>query len=362
MKCTYCAADTRYKSREANGGTCESCKRKFAFEPKKDRLKLTDQKFQNALDAISDNGALKFTPDHLRYELARRQATLHWLRYSVVVMVVLFIFAIFVNSGVAIIAWIAASLPVFGLMRWLSRYRLRNAPLAHTSEFNYMQSLWVTAHGPIRGLIGKGAVMQMKEANIEPEPYYSFARVVVTDTQATAALLLVNKFHIENECAVLCIDGYPFTDWQAVVGLLRTNPDLEIALVHDASAAGCALPSRVRQSDWFPDERFVCVDVGLRPSQARALNLPVLQNPVPPPALKSLEHLSLKDLGSLEHGRHSELTSLTPKRLMTAIIRDFTRLTAARSVSSLDTASGTHPGGVWFFGNDEGNSDEETFG
>jgi len=276
-------------------------------------------------------------------------------------MVALFIPAMWMNWLVVAVAWFAAIVPVFLFLRWLSRQRLRNARPIDRDEFNRLHSAWINAHGPLAGLISKTDLMQLKEARIQAEPYYSFKRVVVTDTHETTALLLANKFHIENECAVLCIDGYPFANWQQFVDLLRTNPQLEIALVHDATPAGCALPVRVRERQWFPETSFACVDAGLRPRQAHAMNLPVLRRELQPLPLAALGDLGPKDVRALQKGCYSELASLAPRRLITAITRNFVLLGIA-GFEAPDSTSWRNSGGVWFFGSDDGISQEETFG
>jgi hypothetical protein len=361
MKCIYCSANSNYKSRQANGGACGSCHRRFAFEPKVERDKLTDQKFKNVVDAVSDRGSLKFTSDHLSYELARRKATVRWLPVGASVMFVSFFVALLAASPVVLIAWVCAIPVVFAALRWYSTYRLRHAHIADVHDVPYLQSRWAQAHGPIAGLITRQEASQLAEVSIEPNPYYSFARLVVTDTRATAALLLANKFHIENECAVLCIDGFPLLNWHDMVALLRTNPNLDITLVHDATAAGCTLPSRIRQPEWFPEEVFHCVDAGLRPNQARRLNLPTLQAKSTSQIGADLSHLTAKDLALLKRGHHTELTALTPRRLMTSITRNFTLLSAARSDPEMAGASNA-TGSTWFFGSDDGSREEESFG
>jgi hypothetical protein len=224
-------------------------------------------------------------------------------------------------------------------------------------DFDEVLRRWQRTHGQLASLVESNAVRKLKETPIGPErPYYSFARLVVTDSATTAALLLANKFHIDNECAVLSIGGYPFSDWQRIVDLLRGNPDLQIALVHDATPAGCALPARIREDAWFPDQSVRCADVGLRPGQALSMNLPQLNSRGTPGSTSILRNvLKGQEVKWLERGHYTELTALAPKRLMTAITRNFSLLSAAAEPDA--------EANVWFFSDgDGGGGMEETFG
>ena len=368
MKCIYCAVNTNHRSRQENGGKCESCKRRFAFEPR-GPYKLTDQKFRNAIASVSDDGTLKFSTEHLWYELARREANLNWVRAGIGVVILLFLAAVFlgnlVESDWPLLAWLITIPVVFLLLRWEARNRLRRPPSRSLEEFGQIQAQWVRAHGPIENLLTYDSVTETKEAAIGPEkPYYSFARLVVTDTHATAALLIANKFHIEQESAVVCIDGYPFSNWHDVVDLLRANEDVQIALVHDATPSGCSLPALIRQPGWFPEERFFCVDVGLRPTQVRSMALPVQRgwSARSWPGLD--EVLEPEEVTWLGERNYAELSALAPKQLISAITRNFARLSSARGDElATEAGSTTSPSGVWFFDDNGGSWDsEESFG
>src|SRR5256714_14539329 len=82
---------------------------------------------------------------------------------------------------------------------------------------------------------------------------YSFDRAVVTDRAETAAMLVANNFHFENDCAVLSLDGYPGAMAPTILEMLKRNPQLHVFGVHDASPQGCLLPLQLRGPNWFPD-------------------------------------------------------------------------------------------------------------
>jgi len=70
VKCINCGTDSDYRARQADG-RCRACHREFAFEPKRDRG-MTDLAFKLAIEAVSDDGRLSWTDDHLYYDVARR--------------------------------------------------------------------------------------------------------------------------------------------------------------------------------------------------------------------------------------------------------------------------------------------------
>ena len=78
MKCIHCAANTNYKTRSSNGFRCQGCKREFAFEPKRQSFKITDESFRRALNAVSEESTLKFLTEQLWYEVDRRKKRFKW--------------------------------------------------------------------------------------------------------------------------------------------------------------------------------------------------------------------------------------------------------------------------------------------
>jgi hypothetical protein len=80
--------------------------------------------------------------------------------------------------------------------------------------------------------------------------------------------LLANQFHLENNCAILGVEGYPAASFEIVRRMLKNNPRLLVLAVHDASVKGCSLAYTLGNSpEWFPGKKIV--DVGLRPEHAR---------------------------------------------------------------------------------------------
>jgi hypothetical protein len=75
MKCVRCGTDNNLSDRTAHSGRCKNCNHPFAFEPSAvtdNRFKFTDPFFAKAIDDISANNTLYFTPKQFLYLLDRR--------------------------------------------------------------------------------------------------------------------------------------------------------------------------------------------------------------------------------------------------------------------------------------------------
>jgi uncharacterized membrane protein YgcG len=266
MKCIRCGTDSKLKERA--GGICPKCRGRFAFEPTKGDP-FTDPAFQNAIDAVSAKGQLRWGAEHLYYELARRQR----VRIGRAVAGVIFFSAValIVVGKTAWIAWvIALAAAACALYFW--RTKTRKFVKLEPRQFDTLLKTWQSAHGPPKGMIvralprGKPAPPRPLEADITD---YSFDRAVICDRARTADLLLANNFHFENNCAVLSIDGYPEAQFETVRAMLKRNPRLRVFALHDATPAGCRLAHTLAtDSAWFAAPVTV-TDVGLRPGQAQ---------------------------------------------------------------------------------------------
>ncbi len=73
MKCIRCETDNNLKDRTANQGRCKNCSHPFVFEPTTmGTIKITDPMFAKAIENISVNNTLFFTPKQLFYFLDNR--------------------------------------------------------------------------------------------------------------------------------------------------------------------------------------------------------------------------------------------------------------------------------------------------
>ena len=263
MKCIYCQKDSKLSER--SGGRCPGCNKAFAFEPTAGS-KHTDMAFKNAIDAVSSRGAVRFLPEHVRYELARRS------RRKTLASVTLFaiagltlLLAVWIHPAIGILTLIFGGI---GAMAWPSS-QLPNEEGTFRAEW----SKWCATHGNPPGLIvrkteQKAPVKATRPADIQ---HYSFDRAVICDREETVDMLLANNFHFENNCAILAWKGYPPRAFETVKAMLQSNPRLTVYVLHDATQEGCLLAIELASSPaWFRGRARV-VEVGIRPAHARSL-------------------------------------------------------------------------------------------
>lgn len=75
MKCVECATYNSLSDRTKNSGRCKNCNHPFAFEPATvtdKKLRFTDPFFKNAIEAISSQNMLFFTPKQFLYLIDKR--------------------------------------------------------------------------------------------------------------------------------------------------------------------------------------------------------------------------------------------------------------------------------------------------
>jgi hypothetical protein len=273
MKCVRCGHDSKYKERE--GGTCPKCKGEFAFEPKNgDRY--TDGAFQHAIDVVSSQGTVRFDLSHLHHHLSRMRPPTQVLAIvlPLAVAIVGTLFAVVVAHDASLFMGIVgvaiAMAAAFGV-RWLTYDRSPTLSLERAS-FDAYWTRWVRVHGAPKGLIQKARrALPARSRELEAElRSYSFDRAVICDKPAVVDVLVANRFHFENNCAILSVGGYPEAAFDTVRAMLRNNPRLLVLALHDATPEGCQLAHRLANDpDWFQGRARV-IDVGLRPAQAKA--------------------------------------------------------------------------------------------
>jgi hypothetical protein len=261
MKCVYCLNDSKYPERA--DGKCPKCGKRFAFEPKTGAI-FTDMAFKSAIDAVSSLGTVRFLPQHVYYELARRK---RGTRSPSVVFLVLSGICLLVALASPFLLIPAAVLGLIAALLWPKNHLLEPA-----SSFDSTWSRWISIHGAPPGLIvrklpGKDPAPSQRAADIQQ---YSFDRAVICDRPETVDVLLANNFHFENNCAVLAKNGYPPRAFDTVKEMLQKNPRLTVYVLHDATVEGCTLAHELATSkSWFRDRARV-VEVGIRPAHAKS--------------------------------------------------------------------------------------------
>jgi len=172
---------------------------------------------------------------------------------------------------------------------------------------------------------------------------YSFDRLVVCDSPEIAQFLIVNNFHFENNCAILCVTGYPQSIFETTMEMLRRNPDLKVYALHDCSPKGIGLVNHLRTSpNWFADNRAIIIDIGLLPKQilAGGGSMFVLSSEKNAQDAAQLsaeirQDLSAEELQWLELGNYVELESFSPQKLIQILNRG---IAGSRDLGSDDSS------------------------
>ncbi len=350
MKCIKCQTDSKYSER--SGGTCPKCSHRFAFEPKSGDP-FTDPAFAAAIDRVSAQDAVRFTPDNLYYELARTRRSagsnkVLFLIFGGAASVVFLIVSLVSESFVPLVV-AAPVLAIFVVLALVAKPPV--TPTLRPHAFYALLERWKTAHGAPAKLVHRIAPVSRKDPKKElPRELatYSFDRAVICDRPETVDLLLANNFHFENNCAILSVTRYPDAVFAPVLEMLRRNPKIEVYALHDASAAGHDLARMLATSEqWFRGTGRV-TDVGILVRHAMKMRGLWQALPQSRPA-------SFRDLGAEENAWLSsytlELAAIRPEQIIKRLFRAMTQ-------PGVQVA--TDDGGMFFVGGSFGGSDAGT--
>lgn len=273
MKCIRCEKDCKLDERR--DGKCPHCGGRFALEPRSgDRL--SDGLLHGAVKAVSSDGKVRWHLENLYYEVCRKKGGQQSSAYCLgcVGVVGFFQLATQMFDGIPEVVAVLAGVGIIGgASRHLAKTALRPG-LFPRAVFNKEWSRWAETHGtPPSMIVPAARATRPEPAAIESDlTDYSFDRAVICDRSETVDLLVANNFHFENNCAVLTADGYPPQAFASVKRMLGRNPRLKVWVLHDATPAGCALASRLKnEPGWFA-EGVCIIDAGLRPDNAAALH------------------------------------------------------------------------------------------
>jgi DNA-directed RNA polymerase subunit RPC12/RpoP len=366
MKCIYCGADSKLRDRAA--GRCPRCQHRFAFEPTKDRYKVTDGQFESAVERVSGGGKVQFTGRQLWYEFNRKWMKPGAWRHSYTGLV----------AGVAVatpavlgaMGAIQDTLPAFSLagvgagamaavvLRMVGQLRAPGPPRPPRIPLDVFGWQYLGRWREVHGEVGLPGLLPVRKAALPAMPRevsadvaaFSFDRAVVTDRWETAQVLVANRFHFEHNCAVLSVDGYPDGIADTVKEMLRRNPRLTVFALHDASVGGCMLPLTLRDAEWFPDPAIRVVDLGLRPGTARRARVPALAGARPQVPPRLAEILPAEDVAWLAQGHVAELAARRPEQVLRAAYRGIVAAGTSDGSSSSGADGGGGGGGDTYYG------------
>lgn len=262
---------------------------------------ITDMLFQKSIIGVSSNGKYAFTIRQLYYEFMRRLPSP-------------------ATGGCATAMGIVALLPLMlamgigGVTGATLPPKVAGPPMSFETFTHYYYNQWVRIHGEPRGLVDASPATPPPTPVLPELLNYSFDRCLIVDNAEIAAMLVANRFHFENNCAILSADGgYPAADRRdAIMTMLGRNPDLVVAYLHDASADGFTTAARFRTAEWFGDRRIWIADIGLSPRQAWAQKLFVEQSE----KTQTTTKLPSDELDWLNQGYKCSLSGIRPAKLL----------------------------------------------
>lgn len=297
MKCVRCGTDTKKKDRPE--GKCPQCRHPFTFDPTNGD-ELTDAAFAAALTRVGAQGKVRFVEAHLVQELRRVGAKRRGGCNA--------IFSLFERLFRAV-----------GLVSGPNAAK-EGGPLNDPGRLRSYIKRWVQVNGPIEGLLqGRPQPARLSDELLEELRSYSFDRAVITDQRDVVDTLVANRFHFENNCAVLTVGGYPQHSFAVLREMLRKNPNILVLAVHDATPEGCRLAHHLRHSpDWFQGIGRV-VDVGLRPGHGRFF--PGLEQPAHTPGTVPAGEGILPEEAAWLGMNRLDLSVIRPEQLVKRLYR-----------------------------------------
>ncbi len=355
MICPHCQASLKYKERR--GRHCDRCTRRFALEPRDTPLRLHDLRFKRAVQILSADDTLFFTPGQLRHFLCRKavgkakSGIPDIVADTVLIMAVLglggFISLAFRSPVPILIALVVVGL-LIALRPLLGRQRL-TLPLPADTFARLVLARWREAYGSQPGRLLDPASLPA----MPPAPAPDRLRMVLVCSEPEILDCLRANGLPERLGLGLLPAGPPFSATeQALLDHLRMRPRLPVLLLHDASPAGSLLAGKVRRRLNLHDEHHV-IDLGLRPRQAIAQKLMILFA-WPPKALLAqlqqqvavnnshrmsatgVDYLAPEEYAWLKNGYYSPLLALTPAQLIRLVERAVERVAAARPAAAED--------------------------
>lgn len=286
---------------------------------------ITDMLFQKSIIGVSSGGKYAFTIRQLYYEFMRRLPAPS-------------------SGGCATAVGIVALVPlmlamgVVGTGSGTAPANVAGPPMSFDTFTHYYYNQWVRIHGEPEGLVDASPATSTPTPVLPELLNYSFDRCLIVDNADIAAMLVANRFHFENNCAILSADGaYPAAERRgAIMTMLGRNPDLVVAYLHDASAAAFSAAGKFRSEDWFGDRRIWIADIGLSPRQAWAQKLIVETQE----KVEATTKLPSDELAWLNQGYMCSLSGIRPAKLLKTAYMGLTEASKSAYEDDFDATGG----------------------
>jgi hypothetical protein len=319
MICPHCSHELRF--RERSGRTCSHCRKRFALEPRSNKLRLHDVKVRRLATKLGDDGRLRYSMTQLWYAAAGKQLRTPRGQLPGAGCVVVFLgavaFLVFaagnsfrgdvigllipVIGGAAVLAYTIIVLR----RRWVRREGVIDMPVP-LADFRGMIGSWARVHGgPPPGLV------DLSRLAAPPVPKPRLA--LLCQDRAVLGCLVANDVPTAYAMAPTSSPA-------------RLPSGVPVIVLHDASVAGCVFAAKARAG--LPGRPVI--DAGLRPRTALANTTltRLREQRVPPERLAGLG-LNAKEVDWLAQGWWSPLAAVSPKRLLAAVAKATERVSEA---------------------------------
>ncbi len=334
MKCIRCGTNNNYQDRQDK--KCKKCGHKFVFEPKTMTPKITDALFAKILNDISFKNTIFYSQKQFDYyfdKIAKNRKS------KSVIAVLIFIFFVsnicFTGFVGVIFGWLLATVTLlgmtsiyFGVVALLNKKPKVQEFIVKQSQLREWQDKWNSINSTPEKLLPSITSNPNLISNSELN-HYSFDRLVVCQKDEIAHFLIANNFHLENNCAILSITGYPENTFQTILNMARQNPNLKVYGLHDCSASGMNLVYNLQtQPNWFLNYQVQIYDLWLSYEQVMKMpntfvrkdsNSQKIELPLEVP-----QNLSSEEIKWLEKGYYIELESFSPKFLLKVVKKGIT--------------------------------------
>ncbi|MDM8549989.1 hypothetical protein QUF72_07935 [Desulfobacterales bacterium HSG2] len=279
MKCPECDHNQKY----VDGMTCGSCGYRFALNPK-ETPKLTDIAIRKMIDRVSGEGEYYFTYNQLLAQIHRRFAgpaygcagCLGILIFLIILVPAEFLLIGYFTADlttVVVVTSVMLILPIAVCLYITRRFRI--GPGVSISEARGKINTCHSVH-PIKKMVDGKAFENLKSEEFDEEIFqYAPDRILIVERNDIADMLLLNRFHLENKTLVVSEEKYPLRAFRACREYLSLYPDMEVALMHDASEKGLGMKKRILSDpNWNLEEKNVR-DLGLFPEDLVHLKTPM---------------------------------------------------------------------------------------
>jgi hypothetical protein len=265
MKCPQCENNQKF----SEGMTCGKCRYRFALNPK-EPPNLSDMAVKKAIDQLSGPDELFFTDHQLYARLYRfkekKDRSGRW-GCGIVLLLILAVGGFF-TTGIGVV--VTAPIGIL-LLWWIVK---RPTKIDHAALAGAIKT-YRSVH-PIDKLVEGRRFEDAPTADFVSEfEGYAPERILVVQRNDMADMLLLNRFHFDNKCLVVSKDKYPASAFAACRQFLHSHPDIPVQVMHDASADGLKMKSRLmKDPEWQLADRSI-QDLGVYLHDAEKLKSPI---------------------------------------------------------------------------------------